>query len=154
MSSLDVFVLKFIATRSFFFCLISLGGFCMLPAAYKSYLKWKITQNQNDFSNILVLAFGALLFFSSAYPIFLFTVIKIHSMPIFSSGINSLLLFALPCVTLIFSYSMSVKYYKILKIKKTAGNFSLLCFFGMILFYSVSVYFIFLLHTVILWVDV
>ncbi len=154
MGSLDVFALKFIATRGFFFCLISLGGFCMIPAAYKSYLKWKRTQKQNDFSNILVLAFGALLFFASAYPIFLYTVVKIHSMPIFSSGIYSLLLFALPCITLILSYSMSVKYYKMLKINKTASNFSLMCLFGMILFYSVSVYFIFLLHTVILWVDV
>jgi hypothetical protein len=152
--SLDIFVLKYIANEAFLFGFFSLCGFCMIPPTCKSYLQWKKTQKHKDFMSALIQGVAALLCLSSVYPIFVSGVIKLESMPVFSSGILGVLLFLSPFFAFYFFSSKAYRLCQKCKLIKSTAIFSLTCICGMISFYSISVYFIILLKPIMFLVEI
>lgn len=146
MNSFDVFVLKYIATKSFFFVLFTLAGFFLIPAISKSYLLWKRTRKKNDFLGTCIQLLAASFCLIIVYPFFIEGVIKINYFPLFSSHIYNTMLFVLPAFISAFFASKTYDWWQKQKNKESIKNLSLVWICGLISFYCVSTYFIICLH--------
>ena len=123
-------------------------GFVLIPPTFKSYLKWRKTENMRDFCSMVIQGALSLCFLISIFPLFAYRVIEFHSL----SGAWFYSLLAYLGLGVFMGYLTLPKmlfHYQKLMSKKTTTHFGLMVFFGFLSFYGLSSFFILMIHSVL-----
>lgn len=137
------------ALEIFMFVFMPACGFFLIPAAFKSYQKWRVTERPRHFSSMIIQSAISLSFLTSIFPLFASRIIKLFSLsnPWFYGFLCSLVLgYFLGYWTL----PKMLSSYKKFKVDKTPAHLTLMVFFVFLSFYGLSTFFILMFHSAVL----
>lgn len=130
------------------FVFMPICGFMLMPAVYKSYVKWQTTHKSAEFAAFVIQSALSLCFLISIFPLFATRVLDLYFFS--KDSIYALLIcLILSCMLGYWTLPQMLSYYQKLKLEKKSIHFALMGVFGVLSFYGMSPLFIIVIYSVL-----